>query len=175
MLVKRPHGVTLIELLVAIALLGLIAALGAPNLSSMLERQRAMLLADRFAATLATARAVALAKRQPVMIVPRAQGWRDGWQLCVDHDDNERCGNADQTIQLTVPAPPGALLQWTSSTAADDIRFAPVGYSRRKTGGFVAGTMRIIVGNTIRLVTLSAQGRVRICSPLEDPACGPTS
>lgn len=174
MLVKCPHGVTLVELLVAIALLGLIAALGIPNLSGMLERQRALLLADRFAATLATARAIALAERRAVMIAPRGQGWRDGWQLCVDHDDDERCSHADRTVQQTVPAPPGALLQWSGSTAADDIRFAPVGYSRRKTGGFVAGTMRITVGNTIRLVTLSAQGRVRICSPPDDPACGAT-
>ncbi|WP_428852464.1 GspH/FimT family pseudopilin [Imbroritus primus] len=174
MLVKPPQGVTLIELLVAIALLGLIAALGIPNLAGILERQRALLLADRFAATLATARAIALAERRPVMIAPHGQGWRDGWQLCVDHDDDERCGRADRTVQQTPPAPSGALLQWTSSTTNDDIRFAPVGYSRRKTGGFVAGTMRIIVGNTIRLVTLSAQGRVRICAPSDDPACGPT-
>ena len=174
MLVRRARGLTLIELLVAVALLGLIAALGVPSLSGVLERQQAMLLADRFAAARATARALAMTERRGVMIVPRGPDWRDGWQVCVDYDDDEHCGSSDRTVQQSAPAPPRALLQWSSGTAANDIRFAPVGYSRRKTGGFVAGTMRITVGNTIRLVTLSAQGRVRLCAPSDDPACGTT-
>lgn len=174
MLVARARGLTLAELLMAVVLLGIIAMIAVPNFADVLERQRTMLLADRFAASLATARARALAERRAVMIAPRDGGWTAGWQLCVDHDDDERCGPADETFLYIAPAPPRAHLQWSSSASADDIRFAAVGYSRRKTGGFVAGTMRIVVGSTVRLVTLSAQGRVRICTPTEDPACGTT-
>jgi type IV fimbrial biogenesis protein FimT len=165
------RGTTLPELLVAIMLLGVVAAVAVPNFVGIIERQRATLLADQFAATLSAARARAITERRPVMIVPLHGAWHMGWQLCVDLDNNEHCDSGDQVFQQMTSVPSGGALQWNSSVTANDIRFAPVGYSRRKTGGFVAGTMRINVGTTVRLVTLSAQGRVRICTPASDSAC----
>lgn len=174
MLVNRPRGFTLAEALVCIAILGILATMAAPVFTGILERQRVALLADRFAASLATARATAMAQRRPVMVSPLqpASGWAGGWQICIDLDNDQACGPTDPTVARTNAARSNVVLHLTSSVSADDIRFAPVGYSRRKTGGFVSGTMRISSGQAVKLVTLSAQGRVRICDPASERACG---
>ncbi|WP_454742119.1 prepilin-type N-terminal cleavage/methylation domain-containing protein [Cupriavidus necator] len=65
---RRHHGLTLAELLTGLAIVALLAAVAYPAFSGLVVRQQVALPADRLAASLALARAIALARRIEVTL-----------------------------------------------------------------------------------------------------------
>ena len=78
-----PYGLTLVELVACLVVLGLFSAAAYPVFSGMLARQQVMLAADRLAMSLALARASALSRRIEVTLqpLPGEATLSPGWQL----------------------------------------------------------------------------------------------
>ncbi|AEI78060.1 type IV pilus assembly protein PilE [Cupriavidus necator N-1] len=89
---RRRHGLTLAELLAGLAVLALLAAASYPVFSGLLARQQVTPAADRLAASLAPARATALARRLEVTLqpLPGEATLGPGWQLVTADGDPER-------------------------------------------------------------------------------------
>ncbi|MBP0635025.1 GspH/FimT family pseudopilin [Cupriavidus sp. AcVe19-6a] len=74
-------GFTLPELLVAITITGILAAMAAPSFSSLIASQRAKAVASELFATLSRARSEAIARNAVVTLSPKAGDWKNGWQI----------------------------------------------------------------------------------------------
>jgi type IV fimbrial biogenesis protein FimT len=110
----RPHapharraGFTLIELMVAIAVLGTLAALAAPSFAAALQRQReASALQELIAAiqlgraeAVRTGRQVVVRRIEPCAANQAAGNWRCGWQVFVDLDGDNQPDAGEAVVQ----------------------------------------------------------------------------
>jgi type IV fimbrial biogenesis protein FimT len=91
-------GFTLIELIVTVAIMGVVLTVGVPMLSGFIASQRVRTAVSDTAADISFARAEAIKESRPA-IMERLAGatgtWKDGWQICVDLDRNGSCGNTE--------------------------------------------------------------------------------
>lgn len=168
---KQQSGFTLIELMITLALLGIILGLAMPAVTDFAIKQRVSSQANEMMLSLAFARSEALKLNQDVRVIPRtgtATGWSDGW--CVGPATINNCNHAD--VLRVFSAANGVRI--TSSGIANP----PVLVFRRD-GTTNQGNAAIVItspnlkatGESARCVTLSLQGRTEIERIARDGGC----
>ena len=86
------HGMTLIELLVALTIVAILVGFGLPAFSNIRDRTQATNAYYLLTSSLMAARSGAVSRRQPVAVCPSADGlhcrgdsvWEDGWIVFLD-------------------------------------------------------------------------------------------
>ncbi|WP_442112197.1 GspH/FimT family protein [Pseudomonas sp. NUPR-001] len=163
----KQQGVTLIQLLLALALLGLLTQLGIPaynNMSAGLQRQA---VANDLAQALRSARSEALARNSTVRLEALESDWSKGWRMLLDEHDSaelllERRNNGRTVIVGNRPV-------------ARQVRFSGLGVAVLESGGFQAGTLYVCQrpeALSQYRVVLSRSGRVSLRDDLiEQPLC----
>ncbi|MCG8370458.1 MAG: GspH/FimT family pseudopilin [Proteobacteria bacterium] len=164
----KENGFTLLELLVALTIAGLLVTVGVPNLRAMIMDNRIISDANHFVATVNAARSSAVRYQRPAIVcstanfdaaVPSCSGstdWSDGWFVWVDKDF-DAVTTADEVV---VVAPP--LNGSVSMTSGAANRFS---YDAR---GFGTSTGDAISfcdgrsGETGRVIRINDAGRVNI-------------
>ncbi len=110
----RSKGLTLIELMVVVAMLGVLAALAAPSFADMLRRMRVESMREELQASIANARVEAISRGRPVVLLrtspcPQAANaldWDCGWTAFIDLNGNDTI-NAGEPILHVVQGKPG--------------------------------------------------------------------
>ena len=77
----KQQGFTLAEILVVVAVLGLLAAIAAPNLGEMIRKQRIKTASFDVFSTLNLARSEAIKRNRQVTVRPTSSDWSRGWQI----------------------------------------------------------------------------------------------
>ncbi|MCC6756382.1 MAG: GspH/FimT family pseudopilin [Arenimonas sp.] len=90
-LAKRISGFTLIELMVTVAVMGIILAWGIPSFRNLLQNTRATSQANEFITSVNQARTEALKRQSTVSVIAAAGGtatneFGNGWSVVVDAD-----------------------------------------------------------------------------------------
>mgnify|MGYP000891361647 CR=1 FL=1 len=92
---QRDRGITLIELMVTVAIVGILATLAAPAFDSMLKANRTRTVANELMASLNLARSEAMRRGQPVSIcrsndgsncASSGTGWNQGWIVFINEN-----------------------------------------------------------------------------------------
>ena len=109
------RGFTAIEILLALAILGVLAAIAVPPIGGVLERQRIRVAQDDLLATLQYGRAEAIRRQTPVSLAPSG----NGWELFQDSngDGIRATDGAEPLLNLTV-LPPSLRLQMGTAASA---------------------------------------------------------
>ena len=149
---RPPRGLTLVELLATLVIVGMLGALALPAFGGLVERYRARRAIEDLGATLYLARSEAIRRGGRVVlrkqVVPgcvasEPKDWSCGWVLFVDTDNDGVADEGEVTISLSPPTP-GVLTtanlpnpptrikfnQWgrfNESIGAYSFRAAPVG------------------------------------------------
>src|SRR5690606_14789533 len=90
----RHAGFTLLELILSTSVLALLAAIAAPSLGTLLERQRAVAATNALVTHLSLARLTAITRNSHPVFCPSNNGtncdtgtdWSGGWMLFLDRD-----------------------------------------------------------------------------------------
>jgi len=162
---RDAAGFSLIELLLSLAVLGILASVGVPSFSQILERQHIEALMQRLETDLTTARNTAMTRRIPVVVCPRdAHGecqpdldWRHGWVLMLD-------GREPHTLWIQQADSTGAL---RVSASRPLLRY-------RADGTSVGSNLTLSLclrGQVVARQVVSNSGRVRRDLPLGDETC----
>jgi type IV fimbrial biogenesis protein FimT len=76
---RLQAGFTATEIMIVVAIVGIVTAIAAPNMADMIKVQRVRAAAFDIVAALTLARSEALKRNQPVTITPNSGGWSNGW------------------------------------------------------------------------------------------------
>lgn len=170
----KSKGFTLTELLVALALLGILVSIGVPSFSKLIDQHRLDSAQDALERSIRFTRNEAIERNEPVVMVPLAGDWNRGWQVFVDRDNNLVLG-ADDVLLLEDQA---AVVSSVSASGQLQgyLRYNALGESEQVYGGFLAGSFRLcppdlaqrgrqlIINRVGRLRTESRQFEARQCA-----------
>lgn len=167
------QGFTLIELMVAISLLAVLAALAAPAMGDFIVRQRVASQAGDLALAMALARSEAIKSSTSIAVIPETvspNGWANGW--CVAPAAVANCddaavlrrfsGRSNVTISSAALASPYRIL-----FLRDGTRGVSSGRPRFK----VSSPQLPATGQNARCVLLTPQGRTEVSATTRDANC----
>jgi type IV fimbrial biogenesis protein FimT len=115
-------GFTLIEVLITVAIVGILLLVAAPGFSNLISNNRMISEVYALRATLSHARSEALARRAPVVVCPTSDGlacadsqnWSLGYMTFVDTDDDNVASSVDPNEEI---------IQWEVRQNPVDVRF----------------------------------------------------
>ncbi len=176
---RNMRGVSILELLIAMAILGIIVSVAMPGMSTLFVGQRVTAAAEQIHGHLQQARSESVARNVPVFVNFSASGtttWTYGMSLAsactlattdpatagacvitVDSGDGDLADTADRVL-MRFPSTDYQDVKMTVSSA--EITFDPV--RGTSTGSLI--TLESSDGDQLR-VTAGVLGRVSICSP----------
>lgn len=140
-------GFTLLEVLVVVALLGVLASLAAPSMSALRRQHLLQAQAEDLLGSLMLARSEALRRQIRVTVCARsndkecdAQGrWKQGWLVFVDANDSAWRDADEPILEVHAPLQPAITLS-VSNTAPAYFSYTDRGRSSTVNGAFMAGT-----------------------------------
>ena len=123
---NKDSGFTLVELMIAIVVMGIILAMAVPNFRSFVLDNRLVTQANDFMTTLSIARSEAIKRGAQVTVCKSADGsncttanrWEQGWITFVDSDKDETVDAGETIIQVHEAMPSGNTLR--GSADVDD-------------------------------------------------------
>jgi type IV fimbrial biogenesis protein FimT len=171
---QRSHarGFTLVELMVTVAVAGVLAALGAPAMQGMIERYRLRASANELFAAIELTRAQAIGRGKRVMLMPADSArvdWSSGWVVFVDRNGSLGPDAGDEIIFQQGPLRPGIRVASTFSShlAPFYVAYNDAGRSCSASNSMAArpGSLSLALGRNTRHIKINMLGRVRICDP----------
>lgn len=76
---RRASGFTIIELMITVAVVGVLAAMALPSMNNYVRGQRVKTASFEMFATMSLARSEAIKRNGNVVITQETGGWQDGW------------------------------------------------------------------------------------------------
>lgn len=160
------QGVTLIQMLYALALLAMLMQVGVPAYTAVSIDLQRQAVAEQLAQALRSARSEALLRNQPVSLVALEGNWSNGWRMGTEEDDVLQEHRASGRVRVVGNQP-----------LARRVRFGGLGVPEQA-GGFQAGTLHVCEGpghRSLYQVVLSRTGRVSVRRTAgEEPLCAAT-
>ena len=172
---SKNRGLTLMEMIVALMIIGLIATLGAPNLSEFIDDNRLNAAVGDLVSSIQGARAEAVGRNAYVTLCKKnaagtgcvtAGGWQQGWIIFVDVDADGVVdgGDGDEVVAVHDALLGSVTLQGTAGVA-NLITFRPSGQTSIinmqaiiacDSRGFVADSKGMVISIMGRASTMSA-------------------
>ncbi|THF62776.1 GspH/FimT family pseudopilin [Pseudothauera rhizosphaerae] len=164
-----PAGFSLIELLVALAVLAVIAAIGVPSWQGLMRDTRLTSTSNEIFTALFHARSEAIRRGRRATLCTSADGewcatgvdWHAGWMLFEDGNDNGR-RDAGETIVAVSGARSGRLRITGNDPVRNYVSYVPTGMTRTTSGALQMGRFTICHGGRGRQIVISASGRPRV-------------
>ena len=163
-------GFTLVELIVALAIAGLLLALGLPSYATYIDEQRLLDQARRLSDGIMLARSEAVKRNGFVVICATtpvdgcgdARHWHEGWVMFEDLDGDAEQGPAEALLGREGASSPGVTLHGNRPVERY-LRFNYLGQGRMASGALQMGTIEVCkAGLRGYFVVLANSGRTRI-------------
>jgi type IV fimbrial biogenesis protein FimT len=170
----KPHGVTLPELLIVMAIVGLLATLAVPSFKRLIQANAISSGVSLFMADLRFARSEAI-KRGGVVVMCRSDapekasptcgtgsklGWQSGW--IIFHDLNNNSNKTATETLLRVQAPLAAIDSIAEAGPATKFEFFPTGRPKGGAYGRIQFGGNKTPNDLQRLICIDIAGRARI-------------
>lgn len=172
---RSNRGFTLIELVATVAIVGILAGVGAPSMAEFAERQRASAAVGTLMSQMALARTAAITHNRRTVLCPSPDGrhceagndWSQGWLLFVDEDGNHR-PDADADILRADQDPTNRHLRVVSTRGRQQLRYLPDG---RSAGSNLTISICNKRSQVLAQVIVNNVGRPRSERPKKEMAC----
>jgi type IV fimbrial biogenesis protein FimT len=174
----RQHtGFTLLELIIAVAIGGILLGLAVPSMQSLLSDSEMAATSNEFVHSLQTARSEAIKRAgqvglcpstDPLAAEPQCGGnnYATGWIVFVDSDGNGLRGVADEVVVQAGARSPGFTFE-PDNVFTQRVYFGESGTSINPAGVPLSGNIVISYGadEEMRTVRIAANGRIATQHP----------
>ena len=166
-------GFTLVELLIVLAVFGVLVSYAAPSLSIVIRSVRLTAAANAYLSSMLLARSEAIKRSGRVVLCKTADGmscsasggWEQGWIVFHDSNNSGDHDPGELVIERMGPLSAGVRLSG-NSPVANYVSFSATGGTKLVGGGFQAGTLTLCNESTAsgngRQIILNAVGRPRL-------------
>ena len=161
---KYSSGFTLTELIISIAIAGMLAGIAIPSFISLITSNRLTTYANELMTALNLARSEAIKRGVQVTVSRKggvSQEWEGGWDVFVDDDGDDTFSAGDEILRTYATLPSGYTLRTGTSTYQDYASYLPSGVSKRVVGD----TFRLCYdtdNTTSRAIIINSIGRARV-------------
>lgn len=165
----HQRGLTLIELLTALTLVGLLAHLAMPSLGALINSNRQQVAADELLVALRAARTEAIVRHQPVILQPLEGDWRFGWRMIADISGR---GLNDPDNPVLVVRQKGGNVRVVANTRLEKwVRFSALGVPSYAGAAPGNGSLYVCergAGKMHSRVVVAPVGRIRLANDAGD-------
>jgi type IV fimbrial biogenesis protein FimT len=139
----KNHGVSLLELLLATALLAILLTLAMPAYKSLLATDRAATEVVQLVAAINFARSEAVKRRNRVTLCKSADGakcggsWSQGWLVFVDKKGDGVINSSDELLSVHQILKGKDQLDWSASHSNNYLQFDVSGNTHGQDGTFI--------------------------------------
>ena len=174
---RDSSGHTLLEMMAVVAIVAIMASMGAPLLQQQLVQREVENLARRFIQHAQFARQAALfGDGLIVQIVPVEHQWSQGWRVVQTETQSQTATSMQQVLLSQGDIAPVEIDERSSGFGGPNgqhkrIGFDAFGSAKSQSGGFVANRMVFrhqSARGIERHAILSSGGRWRLCDPAQD-------
>ncbi len=162
-MLKQNRGFTLIEAMVALAMLAILASIATPGFTQMIHAQQLRSASIDLALAFTTARHEAITRQRPVLIDNGDGEWANGWRIFVDQNTNGTL-DAEELVLRTGDASADGVRISGNTPVSRYVRYMPSGLAQMQNGAFQAGTITMCHADgeqAIRKLILNPSGRLR--------------
>src|SRR5688572_19411319 len=159
---KAVLGVTVVELIVTLAVIAIVTALGVPSMKSAMDDYRSRSTMSALVADLNLARVEAIKRNRRMIVCPRdgiganpcsSARWETGWVVCyVNATGGCDAGTTDDPNPIRMSNPIDGQLKLTGTVGS--VTFTPLGSALSQV------ELTLISGKTTRKATVAATGNV---------------
>ncbi|MEM7303996.1 MAG: GspH/FimT family pseudopilin [Pseudomonadota bacterium] len=166
-------GFTIIELMIALALVGVFITMGVPAFSGLMERNQLTTGINTFVSSLSIARSEAIKRNQRVSLCASNDGeqcadtgYENGWIVYVDSNQSDSLDDDDEIIWVNSNLSTNFTLRATSALS-NQITYMPTG----RIGASTEGNVKLCKDNDIskaRMLIMIRTGRVQLANHNDD-------
>lgn len=168
---RMEAGLTLMELLVTIAVLGVLLGIGLPAFGGLVQENRLTAATNHFVAALHATRSEAVRRNLRVTLCKSANadqcvatgGWEQGWIVFVDSDSTGERSEDDPILIVGGGFRDGISIAG-NAMVENYISYVGLGSTRRANGSLQMGTITLCAGDSGRRIIISRTGRARVQS-----------
>lgn len=169
----KQSGVTLLELIVVLAIFGILLVIGMPSFAAYTSNSRLTSATNALVSSLLLARSEAIKRNSRVVLCKSANGlacsisggWHQGWVVFHDANNNADLDTGEAVVLHQAELSGGVRLTGNAPVSRY-VSYAPAGATQMITGAFQAGTLTVCLQfpaqNTGRKVIISSTGRPRM-------------
>lgn len=164
---KQMYGITMAEVLIAVAIVGILAAVAMPAFQGMIERNQIKQVAEAFKSDMQFARAEAL-KTGKEIYVSRTPGSDGAWCYGINPNAACSCGTAGSCATRTVAGSSFAntvSMEVPATSSSDDSVF------EHRRGTVTADTVTFTTDNYSATVSFNQTGQVTACMSFASGNC----
>lgn len=165
---EASKGITMIELMMTLAILGIITSLAIPSFSKTINNSRLTTNANQLVASLNLARSEAIKRNTTIYVANienEGQNWDNGWNVFIDENSNEIFNENSDTLLKTYPSLTNNYTLRTGENISSWVAYKPSGLYETSTGrlsdSFRLCTMKSDTNDSRRII-LNSIGRARI-------------
>lgn len=172
---RKEAGLTLVELLVTLTVLGVVLGIGVPAFGNLIQGSRLTTATNSLVSALHFTRSEAVRLNTRVTLCNSADGvycaseggWQQGWIIFIDlHGTGTR---EDQDPLLAVAAARASGITITGNHPVQRyVSYVGLGSTRSANGGLQMGTLTVCADALGRQIVISRTGRARV----QDGGCG---
>lgn len=166
---NRQSGVTLTELMIALAVTAVLAGMAAPTFGAVIRNSRVTASTNELLATLHLARSEAVKRGRRVTVCTSpdqsscATGvqWHNGWLVFEDRNGNA-LREADEPLIYAAPPRAGGMRITGGGPMANYASYVPTGSTRLINGGLQFDTLTVCLDGSGRRIVINVAGRARV-------------
>lgn len=168
----RARGFTLVELMIAIVVSGILAAMAAPSFTSMIRQHRVANATNDLVGVFALARSEAARRGHPVTACVSTDAstcstsahWSGGWLVFADYNGDGALDPGEEVLRVGGPLGAAVTAEGNGGVSRS-VSYRADGRSGLPGGGLQMGTITLSAGAHTRELILSGTGRVRVAAP----------